>query len=520
MSQLPVSPILFVPLVVILGLLAVLSFAGKVPLSYNFRNLLVRWRMTVLTGLAFTLVIALLTVMLAFINGMSRLTEDSGHPENVVVLADGSDDESFSTLIFSDSSDIDLEPGVAIGSEGKPLCSREVYIIASMQVPPREGQAPAAQVKGDIKRVFAGENRFSVIDAKGEAPVYQLAGNAKVLVNNEPGKLDYLKPGDVVWLAYEQHGGDRVVSEMHASTRRRFIQVRGVEDPLIAAEVHGLELLPGGQWFSDVGVEKLSASEEQKESSAVQAVLGEGVARAIGPDLGKDMLQVGDIFELGPLKWKVVGILKSTGTVFGSEIWAKRSYVGQRFGKEYTISSLTIRAQSPERAREVAQDLRDNFKKAKLNPQTETDYYSKQRTFMNILLTAIIVLTVFMALGGIFGVMNTMFAAISQRTKDIGVLRILGYARWQILVSFLLESLVIALAGGLLGCALGALCNGRGATGVIGGGQGFGKTVILTLSVTPNTIAIGIFLTLLMGLVGGLLPALTAMRLRPLESLR
>ena len=74
--------------------------------------------------------------------------------------------------------------------------------------------------------------------------------------------------------------------------------------------------------------------------------------------------------------------------------------------------------------------------------------------------TRLFSLTAIMAVGGVFGVMNTMFAAISNRIKDIGVLRILGYARWQILVSFLLESLVIALLGGLLGCALGSLANG------------------------------------------------------------
>ncbi len=62
-----------------------------------------------------------------------------------------------------------------------------------------------------------------------------------------------------------------------------------------------------------------------------------------------------------------------------------------------------------------------------------------------------------MAIGGIFGVMNTMFAAIAQRTRDIGVLRILGFARWQILVSFFLESLLLALIGGLLGCAIGSI---------------------------------------------------------------
>ena len=75
-------------------------------------------------------------------------------------------------------------------------------------------------------------------------------------------------------------------------------------------------------------------------------------------------------------------------------------------------------------------------------------------------LYAIVIVAVIMAVGGVFGVMNTMFAAISQRTKDIGVLRIIGFARWQILMSFFLESLVLALIGGLLGCALGSLANG------------------------------------------------------------
>ena len=92
-----------------------------------------------------------------------------------------------------------------------------------------------------------------------------------------------------------------------------------------------------------------------------------------------------------------------------------------------------------------------------------------------------------MAVGGVFGVMNTMFAAISQRIKDIGVLRILGFARWQILVSFFLESLVLALVGGLLGCALGSLADGWTATSIVCSGQGGGKSVVLSWSSMPTS---------------------------------
>jgi ABC-type antimicrobial peptide transport system permease subunit len=125
-----------------------------------------------------------------------------------------------------------------------------------------------------------------------------------------------------------------------------------------------------------------------------------------------------------------------------------------------------------------------------------------------------------MALGGVFGVMNTMFAAIRQRTKDIGILRVLGFARWQVLVSFLLESLLIAALGGLLGCGLGYLANGVTTSSVVDTNGGGMKRVSFQMIVEANTLAAAVLFTLVMGLLGGLLPALSAMRVKPLESLR
>ena len=93
-----VSPRLIVPLAGLVALMVALLVLGKIPLGYNVRNLAVRWRTTILTALAFTLVISLQTVMLAFVNGMYQLTEQSGHPGNVIVLSDGATDEIFSNL--------------------------------------------------------------------------------------------------------------------------------------------------------------------------------------------------------------------------------------------------------------------------------------------------------------------------------------------------------------------------------------------------------------------------------------
>src|SRR5262249_36990754 len=137
-----------------------------------------------------------------------------------------------------------------------------------------------------------------------------------------------------------------------------------------------------------------------------------------------------------------------------------------------------------------------------------------------VFLIMIGVVTFFLAIGGIFGVMNTMFAAISSRIKDIGVLRILGYARWQILVSFFLESLTIALLGGALGCLIGyGIADGRTATSIVSGaGGGGGKSIILRLVVDANILGGGLLLALFMGILGGVLPSLKAMWVRPLES--
>ena len=126
-----------------------------------------------------------------------------------------------------------------------------------------------------------------------------------------------------------------------------------------------------------------------------------------------------------------------------------------------------------------------------------------------------------MAVGGVFGVMNTMFASIAARIKEVGVLRILGFKRWQILISFMLESLAIAVRrrpGRLCPWIVGEWI--RGVRVRFRGGQGGGKSVALQMVVDYQTIAAGMLFTLVMGRLGGLVPALSAMRMEILDSLR
>jgi cell division protein FtsX len=445
--ELPSWLSLAAPLAVAAVLLAALALAGKVPISYNLRNLRVRWKTTVLTALAFTVVVTLLIVMHAFATGVRRLSEESGYPANVICLSDGASDEMYSSLPTSATSDLARQEGVQSTADGRPLCSRELYVLVNQPV----------------------------TDVEGERSKYH------------------------------------------------FVAIRGVEEPDLSALVHGLELTDG-TWFSEAGVRDPSPSEGQGASAPgrtlVEAVVGDGLARELGKDLGKESLEIGDVLTLGPRQWVVTGILHGAQSTFGSEVWAKPQKVGEIFNKEGMYTSIVLRADSPARAKELAERLSRDFKKSAVTAMTEPDYFAKMAEVNQQLLGSIYLVATIMALGGVFGVMNTMFAAIRQRNTDIGVLRIVGFARWQVLASFLLEALLIAALGGLLGCALGYMVNGVNTNSMVGTGGGGVKRVSFPMIVDANVLAAGVLFTLVMGLLGGLLPAVSAMRLKPLESLR
>jgi putative ABC transport system permease protein len=439
-------------LLVIVSLLAslaaiVITFLpmAKVPLSYNFRNLQMRWKSTLVTALAFTLVVALLTVMLAFVQGMNRLTRGSGQPGNIVVLSQGAVDEAFSNL----------PPSIS---------------------------------------------------------VFHLPKDIQEMVRREK---DDSKPGQY-WAVKEVYvvANQELRNSVEGEEKERFLQIRGVDDAVLAGKVHGIEL-EKGDWFSPSGV--------NQQTGQYEIVLGDGMAKVLGSDQGGGPLGPGDSVTIGPRQWHVAGVMKASGSVFGSEIWARDEQVARYFGnvKDGAVSynSFVVRVKDPTLVRAAAEQIKNVTTQGSFEAFPEEEYYSKQSQTSQQFLGAIMVVAVVMAFGGVLGIMNTMFAAISQRTKDIGVLRLLGFTRWQILRSFLLESVVIALLGGILGCALGALAHGWTATSLVAG-EANGKIVVLKLVVDGTILAAGMLFTLLMGAVGGFIPAVVSMRLRPLESLR
>ena len=463
------------PIVAAIALIVLLQLTGvirKVPYSYSVRNIVVRWRITFMTGLAFTLVVGLMTVMLGFVNGMYKLTESSGVPGNVVVLADGALDELFSNLGYGDIKELELHPLIVRDDNNKPLASWEVYVVVNQPIAVRK-----CPVCGELAPV----DRFG----------------QKLMPHGEP----------------ECAGSGASVT---GTRGRRFLQVRGIEDPARSGLVHGLDLYRGGRWFNQAGVEPVPGS---KGETAIQAVIGEGLARELGPDQNKKALEVGDYFDLGPRKWIVVGILKSSGSTFDSEVWSKFQIVGEQFGKR-TYTTCVARAADKAAAEELAKDLSDNYKKPAVTASIEEEYYSRMNTTNQQFLYAILIVVATMAVGGVFGIMNTMFAAISQRTKDIGVLRILGFAPWQVLLSFFFEAVLLAMIGGCLGCAVGMLFDGWTASSIMSSGQGGGKSVVLRLTIDARILGAGMVFSLVLGCLGGLIPALSAMRLKPLDAVR
>jgi ABC-type lipoprotein release transport system permease subunit len=446
--------ILFVYGFDVLLLLAV----GKVPLAYNLRNLVVRRVISLMTALAFTVVVALVVVLLSFVNGMYDLNENSGIPGNVICLSDGSTDELFSNLGYGDVDNIPREKAVkgvddsplenpvtikqVPGPDGKPqyLCSKEIFFTVNQTIPNPDGGVP----------------------------------------------------------------------------KRRFLALRAMVDGEIAGLVHNAPLESGGKWFTSAAVETKNGKQY------IQTVIGDGLANLLAQDLNKPRMEIGDTFQIGDTDWIVTGIMKSGGKTFGSEMWCQNTtLVTKPFGKDkYTTLVMRCEPDTRDAARAMAHHLQYRYDQQKLKAFGEQDYYLELTRSNETFLYWISMLAIVMAVGGVFGVMNTMFASIQARIKEVGVLRILGFKRWQILISFMFESLLIAFVGGLLGCALGFLANGTEATSTLGGQGGGGKRVLLTMVVDYQTVAAGMLFTLMMGRIGGLVPALSAMRMKVLDTLR
>jgi putative ABC transport system permease protein len=243
-----------------------------------------------------------------------------------------------------------------------------------------------------------------------------------------------------------------------------------------------------------------------------EVAIGKGI---VGNFKGMRMGESFDLKKNRPMK--VVGIFEAGGSSFESEIWVDADILRGAFGREGLVSSVTVRLDSPS-AFDGFKAAMENDKQLGLEALQERDYYEKQSQGTKLFFTIMgTVITIFFGAGAIIGAMITMHAAIAQRQREIGTLRALGFSRFAILFSFLLESVMLALIGGAVGIVAALIVSFfKFST------MNFATWQEITFRFDPDPVVLGICLLVGagMGIVGGFFPALRAARVSPIEAMR
>lgn len=388
------------------------------PLKYNVRNVLVRWRTTFFTVLGVGAVVLVFLGLRALARGIEATSANTGDPRNLLVVRKGSQAESGSLVTRDQFRTLRDLPGVARNETGDPVVSGELVLIVS--APRREG-----------------------------------AGEANTLV--------------------------------------RGITPRGME---LRPQVS----LVDGRWFRPGQREIVVSTRLAKRFSG---------------------FELGGTIKAGAERLTVVGHFDGQGSAFDSEAWMDADESRSIFDRDQYSSVLLRPANEADATNLIARIESD--KRLALRAEREVDYYSKQTmTAMPIKILAGVLGTA-MSIGAVFAAMNTMYASVGARTREIGTLRVLGYSRRAIVLCFLIEGALLSLLGGILACVAAWLVQvGLTFFNVSFGTldfQSFAETVF-QFRVTPDLMVMGLFFSLAIGLAGSLLPALRAARLPVIAALK
>ena len=219
-------------------------------------------------------------------------------------------------------------------------------------------------------------------------------------------------------------------------------------------------------------------------------------------------LTVGNSVNFGGGRWQVVGVFDAGGSSFDSEVWCDAHILSQVLKRPDNIfQSATIQLTSPAAFQQfkdaVTADPRMN-----VDVWREIDYYAKQSTTMTRLITVLGgFVAAIMAIGAIFGALNTMYSAVAERGREIATMRALGFSTWNVILSFLFEALLISFTAGLIGCL--AVLPLNGLTTNTMNWQTF-SNLAFAFKITFDLLLMGVLFALVMGVLGGLLPAIRA----------
>ena len=385
-----------------------------IPLSYNLRNVRVRWQVTLLAIVGIAMVVAVFAVLMSMSEGFKAALRSTGRPDNAIVVQRGSSSEMTSGVPLADRNMIVVDERVARDASGQPLASWEQVVVIGL---PRitDGQPANVTLRAVTPRAF------------------------------------------------EVRGGIRVVE--------------------------GRSFTPGLD----------------------EVIVGRKLTKRIaGLAIGQDVKYQQKLF-------KIVGLFESEGAAFESEIWGDFDTFSAIFQRGAGSNSLVLRMKDPATIPEL-----DKFVRAQpqmqLQALSERKYYEEQAGQLSKALTALAnFVALVMGVGAVFGAINTMYAIVSARTREIGTLRALGFSRRSILTSFLIESVILAIVGGAIGCLLAFPMNGF-STGT-GQTQSFSE-IAFNFRITPGIVLVGMAFAVVMGILGGLLPALRGARMPITSALR
>jgi putative ABC transport system permease protein len=225
---------------------------------------------------------------------------------------------------------------------------------------------------------------------------------------------------------------------------------------------------------------------------------------------------VGDTLEFGKGPWKVVGVFDAGGMAYESEIWGDVNQMSSDFDRQGVYSSAYLHATDPIAADALKHRVNDD-QRLKLDGMLEPEYYATQTKSGAVIQFIGWLVAGIMAIGSSFAAMNTMYAAVAYRSREIATLRVIGFSRPSILTSFVLEALLLSLLGAIVGIILILPFNGM-TTGTQN--QVTFSEVVFGLQITPAVVATAIIFALVMGLFGGIFPAWHASRREIIAALR
>ena len=225
---------------------------------------------------------------------------------------------------------------------------------------------------------------------------------------------------------------------------------------------------------------------------------------------------VGDIIDFGKGPWKVTGIFDGGGSAYDSEIWADFNQVANQFNRQNAVGNAYLRASDPVAAEALKHRVADD-QQLQLEGMLETEYFDKQTSNGAAIHIVGIIVGMTMAIGSIFAAANTMYAAVAYRSREIATLRVMGFRRGSIVLSFVFEAVLLALLGAAVGIILMLPFNGM--TTSTANNMTFSE-VEFSMRITLQVVISAVIFAVAMGLIGGVAPAWGAARREILAALR